>query len=348
VRGRSKPNGTWHRRRGDASPLRDALNRRSVLALVGGAVAWPFSARAQEMPVVGLISSRARSDLALGDVAAFREGLGETGYVEGRNVAIEYRWAAGQNDRLPALAAELVQRRVAVIAAMGGPAALAAKAATATVPIVFGTGDDPVKLGLVASLNRPGGNLTGQTGLLAEVAPKRLEMLRELVPAAATIGALVDPANPAAETLAKDLRAAAATMGVTIEVLHARTAPDLDAAFAALVQRKAGGLVLANDAVFNSRIEQLVALAARHGLPAIYPLRAFALAGGLMSYGGSVTDGYRQVGIYAGRVLAGARPADLPVQQAVRVELVINVKTAKTLGLAVPQTLLVRANEIIE
>ncbi len=324
------------------------MNRRSVLALVGGAVAWPFSARAQAMPVIGLISSRAPSDLALGDVAAFREGLGEAGYIEGRNVAIEYRWADGQNDGLPGLAAELVQRRVAVIGAMGGPAALAAKAATATVPIVFGTGDDPVKLGLVASLNRPGGNLTGQTGLLAEVAAKRLEMLHELLPIASMIGVLLNPTNPASATLAKDLRAAAATMGVTIEVLHASTAPDLNAAFATLGERKAGGLVIANDVVFNSRIEQLVALAARHALPAIYPLRAFALAGGLMSYGGSVTDGYRQVGIYTGRILAGAKPADLPVQQAVRVELIINVKTAKTLGLAVPQTLLVRANEIVE
>jgi ABC-type uncharacterized transport system substrate-binding protein len=325
------------------------MRRRAFLALVGGAAAWPLRARGERaMPVVGLLTSRAQSDIALGDVAAFRQGLNEIGYLVGRNVAIEYRFAEGRFERLPELAADLVRRQVDVIAAMGAPAALAAKAATATIPVAFGIGDDPIKLGLVASLGRPGGNLTGQTGLLAEVGPKRLELLHELLPTAAVIAVLLNPTNAAAEALAKDLQAAARALGLTLHLLHASSERDVDAAFAALPQLRAGALLIGNDAFFNSQIEQLPALALRYAIPAIYSLRAYAAAGGLISYGGSITEGYRQVGRYAGRILKGERPADLPVQQTIKIELVINLMTARALGLDVPETLIARADEVIE
>jgi putative ABC transport system substrate-binding protein len=282
-------------------------------------------------------------------VAAFRQGLNEAGYVEGRNVAIEYRWARGQYDRLPSLAADLVQQKVTVIAATTTPAALAAKAATSTVPIVFTTGGDPVELGLVASLNRPGRNLTGVTNLNVEVVPKRLELARELFPGATTVALLVNPANPVAATVSKDLRAVADTLGVRLHVLHASTEADLEAAFATAVQLRAAALVItAADPWFGSHAAQLGALALRHSVPAIYQYREFAAAGGLMSYGGYTTDTYRLGGVYTGRILKGEKPADLPVQQTTKVELIINLKTAKALGITVPLPLSGRADELIE
>jgi putative ABC transport system substrate-binding protein len=281
-------------------------------------------------------------------VRAFRQGLSETGYVEGRNVVIEYRWTDGQNDRLPAMAADLVRRKVTVIAANGG-AAVAAKAATATTPIIFTSADDPVRFGLVASLNRPGGNLTGVVSLDAELLPKRLELLHELMPAATIIAVLLNPANASRyENLTRDLEAATRTIGLQIKVLHASTDSDIDAAFATLLQLRAVGLVIGTDAFFNSRTKQLAALALRHAMPTIYQYREFAVAGGLMSYGASGTDTYRQAGIYTGRILKGEKPADLPVQQATKVELIVNLKTAKALGLTVPPALLARADEVIE
>jgi putative ABC transport system substrate-binding protein len=283
-------------------------------------------------------------------VAAFRQGLKDTGYVEGQNVTIEFRWAEGQFDRLPAMAAELVRRQVAVIAVGGGnPASMAAKAATTTIPIVFVTASDPVQLGFVASLNRPGGNLTGVTTLSAEVGPKRLELAHELVPMATIIGVLVNPANPTvAERTTIDLQAAARILGVQLHVLHASTERDFDTVFATLAQLRAGALVIGGDGFFISRIEQLAALTLRHAVPAISPNREFAAAGGLMSYGGSITDDYRLIGGYTGRILKGEKPADLPVQQATKIELIINMKTAKALGLTFPITLLGRADAVIE
>jgi putative ABC transport system substrate-binding protein len=286
-------------------------------------------------------------DQDAGRLRAFLQGLSETGYVEGRNIAIEYRWAEEKNDRLPALAADLVRRQVNVIVA-NNPAALPAKAATTTIPIVFTIGFDPVAAGLVASLNRPGGNVTGLTSLNLELGLKRLELMHELVPAATIIAFLLNPTSPSAETQLRDLQAAARTMGLQLHVLHASTERDFDTVFANLVQLRAGALVIGPDAFFNSRSGQLAALAVRHAVPAIFQFRAFAAAGGLMSYGGNLADLYRQSGVYTGRILKGEKPAELPVQQVTKVELILNLKTAKTLGLDLPPTLLVRADEVIE
>jgi putative ABC transport system substrate-binding protein len=327
------------------------IQRREFITLVGGAAAaWPHAAHAQQrpaMPVIGYLgAASARGYVA--QLAAFRQGLQDAGYVEGRNVAVEYRWADDRYDRLPALAAELVGRQVTVIVASGAAAAPAAKAATTTIPIVFATGADPVAVRLVASLARPGGNLTGVTTLNTELGPKRLELLREAVPAATIVAALVNPSYPAAETQSKDLQAAARTLGLQLHVLHASNEREFDAVFATLVQLRAGGLVIGADTFFNSQSEQFATLALRHAVPAIYQYREFAAAGGLMSYGGSITASYRTVGLYVGRILKGEKPADLPVQQITKVELIINTKTAKALGLTFPITLLGRADEVIE
>jgi putative ABC transport system substrate-binding protein len=326
------------------------MKRRTFITLLGGAAtAWPLAVRAQQsaMPVIGVLDGRS-ADESTPLVAALRRGLNETGFVEGRNVAIEHHWAHGQYDRLPALAADLVRRQVTVIATSGNASALAAKTATATIPIVFLTGADPVQAGLVASLSRPGGNLTGVTSLGVELGPKRLELLHELVHAATTIAILVNPANRSAEIQVRDMQAAARTLGLELHILQASTEREIDAAFAALTRLRAGALVISPEAFFNSRSEQLAALTVRHAVPAIYTYREFAAAGGLMSYGGSITDSYRQAGIYVGRILKGEKPADLPVQQSAKVELIINMKTAKALGLTVPFALLGRADEVFE
>ena len=327
------------------------LNRREFIALVGGAAAWPLVAHAQQsaMPVIGFLGTIS-PDRWASRLHAFRQGLSETGYVEGRNVGIEYRWAEGQNDRLPALAADLVRRQVRVIATPEStPAAFAAKAATTTIPIVFSVGVDPVAVGLVASLNRPGGNLTGVTNLNAEILPKRLELMHELVPTATTIALLVNPSNPlVAETESRDAQTAARTLGLQLHVLHASTDRDFDTVFASLAQMRAVALVINTDVFFNSRSEQLAALALHHTVPAIFQYREFVASGGLMSYGTSTTDVFRQVGIYTSRLLRGESPADLPVQQVTKIELIINLKTARTLGLTVPLSLLGRADEVIE
>jgi putative ABC transport system substrate-binding protein len=322
--------------------------RQFITLLAGAATVSPLAARAQQpaMPVIGFLNSSS-ADLTARYVRAFHQGLGETGLVEGKNVAIEYRWADGQNDRLPALAADLVRRQVTVIAA-SGPAVLPAKAATTIIPIVFHGGFDPVGMGLVASLNRPGGNLTGVTTLGGELGPKRLELLHELVPAASNIALLVNPIGPNAESDSKTMPAAARTLGLQLQVLNASTERELDIAFATLVERRAGALVIGPDAFFSNHSEQLAALALRHGVPTIYQFPEFAAAGGLMSYGSSYADSLRLAGVYAGRILKGEKPADLPVQQATKVELIINLETAKALGLTVPQLLLGRADEVIE
>jgi ABC-type uncharacterized transport system substrate-binding protein len=323
------------------------MRRRELIALLGATATWPLAARAQQpMPVVGFLNSASPGPYAR-FVAGFRQGLSETGYIEGQNVTIEYRWAEDQYDRLPGMAADLVRRQVAVIAA-NTPAAPAAKGATATIPIVFMIGSDPVQAGLVASLNRPGGNLTGVTTLGVEVGPKRLELLHELVPTATVIALLVNPTNPVTETLSKDTQAAARTLGLQLHVLHARIESDFDPIFATLAQLRAGALVIGTDAFFISRSNQLATLTIRHAVPAIFQYRAFAAAGGLISYGGNLTDSYRQTGIYTGRILKGEKPADLSVQQATKVELIINLKTAKALGIEVPPGLLSIADEVIE
>jgi putative ABC transport system substrate-binding protein len=325
------------------------MKRRAFITLLGGTAAasllWPLAARAQQpaLPVVGFLSASSGPEF----VSGFRQGLKETGYVEGQNVTIEYHGADGQYDRLPAMAADLVRRRVSVITA-NGPAVLAAKAATATIPIVFMIGDDPVQFGLVASLNRPGGNLTGISNLNVELGPKRLELVREVVPAATTVAVLVNPANPRVNTQSSEFQAVAQILGLQINILRASTEREFDAAFATAVQLRAGALAIGADPFFSSRSEQLGILAFRHAVPAIFQSREFAAAGGLMSYGGTGVESSRLAGVYTGRILKGEKPADLPVQQATKVELVINLKTAKALGLTVPLALLTRADEVIE
>jgi len=327
------------------------VRRRDFIKVVAGsAAAWPLVARAQQpvLPVIGFVNSASRQGYEP-QVAAFLKGLGEEGYVEGRNVAIEFRWAEGHVDRLPALVADLIHRQVVVIAATTNGAAVAAKAATTTIPIVFEVGDDPVGLGLVASLDRPGGNVTGVTQLNVVVAPKRLELLHELVPKARVFALLVDPTDAAiAETNTRDTQAAASKLGLELHVLNASTERDFDSVFAELIRLRAGGLVIGNGAYFVARNGQLAELAIRHAVPAVHSTREFVAAGGLMSYGGSIADSYRQVGVYTGRILKGEKPADLPVQQASKVEFYINLKTAKALGLNVPNTLIGRADEVIE
>jgi putative ABC transport system substrate-binding protein len=328
---------------------RHTRRREFIAALGGAAVAWPLVAQAQQstVPVIGFLNS-ASPALFAHLVRAFHLGLSETGYAEGRNVAIDYRWAENQYNRLSVLVGDLVRRQVAVIVAFPNVSALAAKSATTTIPIVFVTGSDPVEIGLVASLNRPGGNITGVTSLNVEVGQKRLELLHELVPTTTVIAALVNPTNSNAETLSRDLQAATRALGLQLHVLPASTAGDFDTVFASVVRLRAGALVIGADAFFTSRSELLAALTLRHAVPTIYQTREFALAGGLMSYGGSFTDNFRQVGVYTGRILKGEKPADLPVQQATKVDLIINLKTAKALGLDVPPTLLARADEVIE
>jgi ABC-type uncharacterized transport system substrate-binding protein len=325
------------------------MRRREFITFVGGAAAWPVVARAQrpKMPIVGLLGSTS-ADAYASRVAFIRQGLSETGYVEGRNVAIEYRWAENQYDRLPGMAAELVRREVDVIAAITTVAALAAKGATTTIPVVFEAGGDPVRLGLVASLSRPGGNLTGVSLLNVELGAKRLELLHEVIPAAKIVGLLVNPTSPNASTLSKEVQAAADKLGIQLHLLHASAAGDFETAFATLRDLNASALVIGTDPLFNSGSEQLAALAIRFAIPTIYQYRAFAAAGGLLSYGGSSTEPFRQVGIYIGRVLKGEKPAELPIQQSTKIELIINLKTAKALGLDIPTPMIGRADEVIE
>jgi putative ABC transport system substrate-binding protein len=326
------------------------MKRRDFITFLGiVAAAWPLAGRAQQKatPVIGFLGMTSPGPFA-SYVAAFRQGLSETGYTEGQNVAIEYRWAEGSYDRLPGLAADLVGRKVDLIATSGGPpAAQAAKNASSTIPIVF-IASDPVELGLVASLARPGGNLTGVSTMLAELTAKRLELLSELVPQAKVIALLVNPGGPNTERTIGDVQEAARTKGVQLQILKAGSESEIDAAFATLVRLPAGALVVGTDPFFVSRRDQFVALTSRDAVPAIYELREFAASGGLISYGPSLTAAYRQVGTYAGKILNGAKPADLPVEQATKFELVINLKTAKALGLTVPQSLLARADEVIE
>jgi putative ABC transport system substrate-binding protein len=327
------------------------MRRREVISLLGAAAAaWPIKARAQQpaLPVVGFLNGGSPDGFAP-QVNAFHQGLKEAGYVEGQNVTIEYRWANDQYDRLAALADDLVKRRVSVIAATSTPANLVAKASTSTIPIVFTAGGDPVQLGLVASLNKPGGNVTGATQLAVEVVPKRLEVLHELVPAATVMALMVNPADRTqAEPVAQEAEAAAHKLGLQLRVVQVSTEGDLEGVFASFSQMAAGALVIGGGAFFNNHTEELAALAIRHSVPAIAQYRQFVSAGGLASYGGSITESYRLAGVYTGRVLKGEKPADLPVQQATKVDLIINLKTAKTLGITVPLSLLGRADEVIE
>ena len=325
------------------------LRRREFITLIGGAAAWPLAARAQQpaLPVIGFLHSGS-PEAFVNLVAAFRKGLSETGYVEGENVAFEFRWAAGQDSALPELAADLIRRRVAVIAAPSTPAAIAAKAATTIIPIVFATGYDPVALGFAASLARPGGNLTGVSFLSGELAAKRLELVRELKLGATRVAVLVNPALATAGTNLEDVEAAARAIGLQIQVLRASTSRELDAAFATFLRERPDALFVSGDPFFMSRRVQIVQLATLHKLPATFAQREFVEAGGLMSYGASVADAWRQAGVYTGRVLKGTKPADLPVVQSSKFELVINHQTARMLGLEIPPTLLARADEVIE
>jgi putative ABC transport system substrate-binding protein len=326
------------------------MKRREFITVLGGtAAAWPLAVRAQPaVPVIGFLSTTP-PELYGDRLRAFALGLKQEGYIEGQNVTIEYRWAADHDDRLPELAAELVHRQVAVIAAGGSPSSVAAKAATSTIPIVFETAGDPVTLGLVASLNRPGGNLTGVTNLNVEVGAKKLELLRELLPAATIIAVLVNPSAPTiTEQFLRDLQAAAPALGMQLHILYASNDRDLDGVFPALVQLRAEALVIGPYSFFNSRMQKFGALSLRRAVPAISAYRPFVAAGGLMSYGANETETFRLVGIYVGKILKGEKPADLPVQQATKVELIINLKTAKALGIAVPLALSGRADEVIE
>jgi putative ABC transport system substrate-binding protein len=324
------------------------IRRREFITLLGAA-AWPLAASAQQpaMPVVGFLNGGSPDGYAP-YVAAFHEGLKQTGYIDAQNVAIEHHWAEGRFERLPAFAADLIQRNVNVIAATSTPAALAAKAATTTIPIVFTSSGDPMQLGLVAALSRPGGNVTGVTQLNVEAAPKRLELAHELAPTAAMMAVLVNPTDPTTETLSNELTVAARTLGLKLHIVHARTEADIDDAFAAVAQLKAGALVIGADVFFTSRSKQLGSLTLRHAVPTIYQYREFVEAGGLISYGGSAIASYRQAGVYAGRILKGENPGNLPVQQVTTVELIINLKTATALGLTIPRTLLGRADAVIE
>jgi putative tryptophan/tyrosine transport system substrate-binding protein len=325
------------------------VNRRDFITLLGGAAAWPLAAAAQQpaMPVIGYISSLTQADSVHFD-AAFRRGLSEMGYVEGQNVRIEYRWVTDRYSPLPAIATDLVQRQVAMIGAFGPPAVLAAKAATATIPIVFVTGADPIKFGFVASFNRPGGNITGIWMVSTVLAQKRMQLIRELLPKAELIALLVNPTSPVAEPQTRDAQAAADALGLKLSVLSAVTENDFDQVFATVVQQRADALFISADPFLSSRRERLVALAARHAIPTLYEIREFAEAGGLMSYGTVLREGYYKGGIYAGRILKGVNPADLPVEQVNKLELVINLKTAKALGLQIPDKLLAVADEVIE
>jgi putative ABC transport system substrate-binding protein len=326
------------------------MRRREFLGVLGGvATAWPLAARAQQvMPLIGFLSSRSPSESA-GVVAAFRQGLRETGFVEGQNLTIAFRWAEGQYDRLPALAAELVALRVAMLYSAGGPpAALAAKAATSVIPVVFSAANDPVGLGLVASLNRPGGNLTGMSLFASDLWAKNVELLKELVPPASVVAYLVNPSSPSVATYLRGAASAASALGIDIQLLNASTERELNEAFASLPRLRASGLVVPNEPYLDSQRDRIVVLAARYGIPALYNLREYVTAGGLASYGPSLPDSYRRAAVYAGRILKGEKPADLPVQVPTKFELVINLKAAKALGIIVPPTLLARADEVIE
>jgi len=326
------------------------MRRREFVTLLGGAAAWPLAARAQQaaMPVIGFLDPKSASASAH-YVSAFRQGLKEGGYVEGQNIAIEFRWAEGRNDQLSTMAADLVRRQVAVIAAISPSAALAAKSATTAIPVVFQSGSDPVEMGLVASLNRPGGTVTGIARLATELAPKLLELLHEAAPNADNIAFLMNPASFNAEVKTREAQAAAHSLGLKqLLVLTAGTATEIDSAFVTMAERRANALLIGQDVFFNNQVEQLAAMALRNKVPAIYSLREFAAAGGLMSYGASLADQYRLVGVYVGRILKGEKPGDLPVQQATKVELIVNLKTANALGLSVPVPLLGRADEVIE
>jgi putative tryptophan/tyrosine transport system substrate-binding protein len=325
------------------------VKRRQFITVLGGAAAWPVAARAQQaaMRVIGVILVQSRESLA-DALAAFRRGLNEGGYVEGQSVAVEYRSAEGHYDRLPALAADLVHRQVAAILAGANAAALAAKTATSTIPIVFAIGGDPVKLGLVASLNRPGANLTGVSFFANQLETKRLGLLHELVPQADEVAVLINPSQPAAQEQSNEVMEAARVLGISVHILNARSEGDFDAAFAMIVQKRFGALLVAADPFFSSRRDQLVSLAARHAIPAIYEWRDFPATGGLASYGTSLTDAFRQAGVYVGRILKGVKPADLPAVQTIKFEFVINLRTAKALGIDVPPMLSARADEVIE